>query len=163
MPSGDSTTPPGSDDGAGEEIPTPPSNGPGSTPTPPGVPRITPPVVDVPAADSGESPVAAAASSVAATFTTGQWPAHAADLVVEIVASVRDKTATPILTIARGVVYGTAIVFLAITAVVLLLVALVRFIDVYLPGDVWSAYLLLGTVLTAVGLALWATRYPKAA
>jgi hypothetical protein len=105
--------------------------------------------------------MAEAATSMAATFTTGQWPAHAADLVVEVVAAVHDKTAKPILTIARGIVYGTAIVFLAITAVVLLLVALVRFVDVYLPGGVWSAYLLLGSLLTIGGLVLWATRYPK--
>lgn len=105
--------------------------------------------------------MASAATSVAATLGTGQWPAHAADLVVEVVAAVRDKTATPVLTIARGVVYGTAIVFLAVTAVVLLLVALVRFIDVYLPGDVWSAYLLLGSVLTIGGLIMWTQRYPK--
>jgi hypothetical protein len=30
-----------------------------------------------------------------------------------------------------------------------------------LPGGVWTAYLLLGSLLTIGGLVLWATRYPK--
>ena len=102
---------------------------------------------------------AAAAHSVASARS--DWPAQAADLVVDVVGTVRDKTTTPALTIARGIVYGTAIVFLALTALVLLLIALIRFVDAYLPGEVWSAYLLLGSILTIVGLALWATRRPS--
>jgi hypothetical protein len=119
-----------------------------------GDPTPTPPGLDPGAAD----PVTASTRPAGA-----QWPAQAADLVVEVVDAVRDKTTTPVLTIARAVVYGTAIVFLAITSVVLLIVAMIRFIDVWLPGDVWSAYLLLGTLMLVGGLVLWATRRPRTA
>lgn len=91
------------------------------------------------------------------------WPAHAADLVVEVVDKVRDKTATPVLTISRAIVYGTAIVFLAIMAVVLLIVGVVRVINSYLPGDVWATYLLLGALFLGAGLLVWSTRRPKEA
>ena len=89
------------------------------------------------------------------------WPAQAADLIVDVVDTVRDRTTAPVLTVMRGVVYGTAIAILGVTAVVLLIVALVRFVDVWLPGEVWSAYLLLGTLFTIAGLVLWATRRPR--
>jgi hypothetical protein len=114
--------------------------------------------------DPTPTPSAPSAAEPVITSTgpaRAEWPAKAADLVVEVIDSVRDKTTAPVLTLARGVVYGTAIAFLAITSVVLLIVALIRFIDVWLPGDVWSAYLLLGTLMLVGGLVLWATRRPR--
>ena len=37
-------------------------------------------------------------------------------------------------------------------ALVVLVIALIRMLDVYLPGEVWSAYLLLGVVFSVLGL-----------
>lgn len=88
------------------------------------------------------------------------WPAQAADAIVDTVGKVRDATTGPILTIARGLVYGTAIVILGLTALFLLVIGAVRLLDVYLPGEVWSAYLLLGVVFLASGLFLWSKRRP---
>jgi hypothetical protein len=111
----------------------------------------------------GPDPAVSAPGTASTAPGRAEWPAQAADLVVEVIDTVRDKTTAPVLTIARGVVYGTAIAFLAVTSVVLLIVALIRFIDVWLPGDVWSAYLLLGTLMLVGGLVLWATRRPRTA
>lgn len=161
MSTGDATPPVGP-----PGVPTPPGRSDPRTP-PPGTPsgehRSDPggaAAGDAASRASVAGAAAAAASSFSSTSSRSEWPAQAADLVVDVVGTVRDKTTTPVLTIARAIVYGTAIVFLAVTALVLLLIALVRFVDAYLPGEVWSAYLLLGTVLTAGGLVLWATRRP---
>jgi hypothetical protein len=90
----------------------------------------------------------------------GDWPAQAADAIVEVVGKVRDSTTGPLLTAMRGVVYGTAIVVLAMTALVMFTIGSVRALDAYLPGEIWSAYLLLGTIYTGIGLFLWSRRYP---
>ena len=42
---------------------------------------------------------------------------------------------------------------------IVLVIALIRMLDVYLPGDVWSAYLLLGVVFSMGGLLVWRRRY----
>jgi len=44
-------------------------------------------------------------------------------------------------------------------ALVVLVIALIRMLDVYLPGEVWSAYLLLGVVFSVLGLLVWRQRY----
>ena len=40
-----------------------------------------------------------------------------------------------------------------------LIAALVRFIDAYLPGDVWAAHLVLGAAFTLAGALAWARRH----
>ena len=149
MSSGESTSPP----------PGPPTEPPSERPT-----EAAP--TDATSTDPGSTGAATTtATSLRSAMTSGatrsDWPAQAADLVVDVVDSIRDKTTTPVFTIARGIVYGTAIVFLAIMALVLLIVGLVRLIDNYLPGEVWATYLLLGSVMFAAGLFLWSTRRPR--
>jgi hypothetical protein len=87
------------------------------------------------------------------------WSAQAADTVVKVVDAVREKTTGPVLTVARAIVYGLIGVFAVIVALVVLVIGLVRLIDVYLPGEVWSAYLLLGVVFTALGFFIWGKRH----
>ncbi|HSL59391.1 MAG TPA: hypothetical protein VK866_16205 [Acidimicrobiales bacterium] len=131
---------------------------------PPTQPTPTPsadPGAPGPAAAPGAPPPGAGPRFGAGVHVGGaDWPAQAADAVVRVVGQVRDRTVAPAYTIARGLVYGLLAAILATMALVLVLVALVRFIDVYLPGDVWSAYLLLGTILTIGGLVLWSQRRP---
>lgn len=91
------------------------------------------------------------------------WAEQAADQVVRVVDAVRDKTTGPVLTAARAVVYGLIGLFGAIVALVLLVIVLVRIIDVYLPGEVWSTYLLLGTIFCIGGLLVWRQRTAPAA
>ena len=70
------------------------------------------------------------------------WLAQAADSIVDVVGTVRQKTTGPALTATRGVVYGFLIVIVAVMAVVLLIVGLVRLVHNWV--DVWLAYVVLG-------------------
>jgi hypothetical protein len=94
------------------------------------------------------------------------WPAHVADSIVNVIGSVRDKTTGPALTIARAVVYGSFAAIVGCVALVVLVIAAVRFIDSYLPDAVfgethtWAAHLIVGLVLTIAGLVLWIRRRP---
>jgi hypothetical protein len=95
------------------------------------------------------------------------WPAQLADTIVSVVGSVRDKTTGPALTIARAAVYGSFAAIVGCVALVLLVVAGVRFIDSYLPDAVfgethtWAAHMIIGLVLTIAGLVLWMRRRPR--
>ena len=95
------------------------------------------------------------------------WPAQLADTIVNVVGSVRDKTTGPALTIARAAVYGSFAAIIGCVALVLLVVAGVRFIDSYLPDAVfgethtWAAHMIIGLVLTIAGLVLWMRRRPR--
>ncbi len=85
---------------------------------------------------------------------------RAADTVIDLVENVRAKTTGPLLTVARGVVYGLFAMIVFVAIAVLASVALVRIIDVYLPGGVWGAYLIVGGVFCVAGLVLWSQRRP---
>lgn len=91
--------------------------------------------------------------------TGPDWADQAADTVISVVDQVRQKTTGPLLTAARAIVYGLIGFFAALVALIVLVIALVRLLDVYLPGAVWSAYLLLGTVFLLAGLLVWRRRY----
>lgn len=86
------------------------------------------------------------------------WAAQTADSIEKVVGSIRAKTADPLDRIVRIVVYGLLAGIVGTTAVVLLVTALVRAIDVAIPGGVWSAHLILGGIFTLVGLFLWTKR-----
>ncbi len=87
------------------------------------------------------------------------WAGQAADAVVSVVDAVREKTTGPVLTVARAIVYGLIGVFAGLVALVLLTIALVRFTNVYLPGGVWAAHLLIGVIFIGGGLLAWRQRY----
>ena len=55
-------------------------------------------------------------------FTDPNWAADLADTVERVVASVRDKTTKPIVTVTRGLVYGLLTAILGIAAIVLLII-----------------------------------------
>jgi len=111
-------------------------------------------------ADNASAPVAPVAPA-------DDWPAQAADTIVRVVGSVRDKTTGPAIKVSRAVVYGLLAAVLGIVVVVLASIALVRILDVYLPssvfGDthVWAAYLILGVLFTVAGFLFWAKRGPR--
>jgi hypothetical protein len=95
------------------------------------------------------------------------WPAEAADAIERVVGTVRDKTTGPALTVARGVVYGIFAALIILPCVVLLIVALLRLVDSYLPDAVfgedhmWASYLVVGTVFLIVGVVLWSKRHSR--
>lgn len=87
------------------------------------------------------------------------WPAQATDTIVKVVGQVRDKTTGPIITVARGVVYGTLAAILGTIAAVLGCILLIRALsvlvdEVWEPGNIWVVYLFLGVIFTAAGWLL---------
>ncbi|HEX2575077.1 MAG TPA: hypothetical protein VHK88_01925 [Aquihabitans sp.] len=83
-----------------------------------------------------------------------EWPAQAADTIVETIGKVRDKTTKPALTAARALVYGTLAAVVGTVAVVVLLVLLGRLYANYVPGDIWPLYAALAVVFIGLGLVL---------
>ena len=47
---------------------------------------------------------------------------------------------------------------MAIMVLFLVVIGLIRFVNAYLPGDVWAAYLLLGSIFLIAGLFTWTKR-----
>ena len=95
--------------------------------------------------------------------TGADWPAQAADLIVRVVGQVRDKTTGPVLTVARGVVYGLLAALLGGTAAVLLAIALVRGLDELIETlvdsrETWAAHGIVGLLFTLAGAYMWSKR-----
>jgi hypothetical protein len=86
------------------------------------------------------------------------WAKETADRIESVVVSIRSKTSDPLERIVRIVVYGLVAAVLGIAALVLLAVALVRAVDVAIPGAVWSAHLAVGGIFTLAGLFFWSKR-----
>ena len=94
------------------------------------------------------------------TSRTSELSVQATDKLVDLVDKVRVNTTGRLITVARAIVYGLVILVVAIVALVLLVVGLVRLVDVLVPGQVWSAHLLLGVLFCIVGMVLWRMRTP---
>lgn len=88
------------------------------------------------------------------------WPRQATEQVVKVVDSVRDKTTGPVLTAARGVVFGLLAAICAFLFVVVLIIGMVRGIT-ELTDRVWLTYVILGVPFTLIGLVLWRKRKPS--
>lgn len=86
------------------------------------------------------------------------WGASLSSLFLGFVDNVRDKTTGPLLKVARALVYGIVILVATTMLLVLGLIFLVRFVDNWLPADVWAAYLLLGVAFLLLGAWLWSSR-----
>ena len=91
---------------------------------------------------------------------TVDWTVQAADTIERVVGSIRDKTAVPLTTVARALVYGLLAAVIGTAALVLLITGLVRVLDTVLPRGVWLPDLILGTLFTLVGFVLWRKRKP---
>ena len=89
------------------------------------------------------------------------WAAQTADAIERLVGSVRAKTADPLEKVARVLVYGLVAGIVGVAAMVLGAVAMVRALDVVLPGEVWSAHALSGGIFVVAGLLLWRKRTVK--
>ena len=90
------------------------------------------------------------------------WPAKAVDLVDLTVDTIRDRVIRPIILVGRAIVFGLLIAPLLIVVSVAIGVATLRLLDNYVfPNDVWASYLILGAVVTAVGLVVWTKRAPQ--
>jgi hypothetical protein len=90
--------------------------------------------------------------------SSADWTVQIADTIESVVGSVRDKTAVPLETVARGLVYGILMAVIGVTALVLVTIAGLRLLDYLLP--MWAAYAIVGGLFTLLGLFLWRKRRP---
>ncbi len=84
--------------------------------------------------------------------------ASAVGSFTHFVAHVRTKTTGRVITAARVIVFALVIAVMAVAAVALLLVGLVRALDVALPRGAWLAHLVAATLSGIVGAVLWRRR-----
>jgi drug/metabolite transporter (DMT)-like permease len=91
--------------------------------------------------------------------TSADWTVQVADTIESVVGSVRDKTAVPLETVARALVYGILIAVVGTAALVLSTIILVR-LGSYV-FRVWAVYLILGILFSGLGLFLWRKRRPS--
>ena len=92
------------------------------------------------------------------TTTSPDWGAEATDRFVDLIDNVKTKTTGPLLKVLRALVYGIVAGVMAIMVLFLVVIGLIRFVNAYLPGDVWAAYLLLGSIFLIAGLFTWTKR-----
>lgn len=96
------------------------------------------------------------------------WPAAVASRIESAVGTVRDKTTVPATLAAKGVVYGVVAGVLGTAMFILLVIALVRLLDVYLPFHplgrrVWVVDMAAAAIFLLAGTFLWRKRRPKGA
>ena len=83
---------------------------------------------------------------------------RATDRIIEAVGALRSRTTEPLLTATRAVVYGTFIAIAGTAVLALVGIGLFRLFDTVLPGESWSAFLVLGAACIATGALLWSRR-----
>lgn len=81
-----------------------------------------------------------------------EWPAQAADAIVDTIGKVRDKTTKPAIVAARGLVYGLLAAIVGAAALILVLILIVRLWANYVPGHVWIIYAIFFAVFSGAGL-----------
>ena len=91
--------------------------------------------------------------------TSQDWPVLATDRIEAVVETVREKTTVPVQKVARGIVYGLIAAIMALLALVLVVIGLLR-LHVYLPFHpegrrVWVSYVGIGAIFILVGALLW--------
>ena len=80
-----------------------------------------------------------------------EWPAQAADAIVDTIAKVRDRTTRPLIIAVRGLVYGLLVAVGGSLAFFLFLTLIVRIWDNYVPGHVWIIYAIFALVFALIG------------
>jgi hypothetical protein len=101
---------------------------------------------------------ASATAAEPAVVDDQDWPAQAADAIVEQVGKVRDRTTGPAVRAAGYLVFGAFATLLGTVALILFLIGAFRALDAYLPSAVfgedhtWAAHTILGALLVLAGL-----------
>jgi hypothetical protein len=109
----------------------------------------------------------ASRSGIVGAFES-DWPAEAADRIVDLVDNVRDKTTGPVQRVARAIVYGLLVAVTGIVVFVLVIIASIRALNVLVDhfwpwGHAWLPYLILGTIFLVAGAIVFRLRRPRVA
>ncbi len=105
-------------------------------------------------------------TSPSPTPSGSDWPAELAARIDSVVGTVRDRTTVPAATAARGVVYGLVVGVLLAAIGILMVIALVRLLDVYLPFHplarrVWVVDAAASAIFLGAGAFVWRRRRPR--
>jgi hypothetical protein len=98
-------------------------------------------------------------------LTDPEWADRAVAFIDRVVTTVRKYTTQPLVTTARGIVFGLLASFGVITGLVLLVVGLVRGLQAALDAvvnhqaSVWISYLILSALFLVLGIVLMRKRY----
>ena len=92
---------------------------------------------------------------------TADWPKQIADQVEHYVGLVHDKVTVKVVKGIRGVVFGVLGGIVGFSAVILLVILLVRVLTIAFFGRVWLAYLLLGAIFLVAGSFCMRKRHPR--
>lgn len=115
-------------------------------------------------ASAGPAPAASGSASPESRgpLASAEWPARVADTVEDVVSAVHDRAIRPLLLIARGLVFGILLAAMVLALAVSSSIALVRVLDVYaFSGRVWASYLVVGGVLSLLGIVAFTLSRPK--
>lgn len=98
--------------------------------------------------------------------TGHDWTADVTARIESLVGTVRGKTTVPAMTAARAVVYGLVLGVLGAAVGILLVIALVRLLDVYLPFHplgrrVWVVDAAASAIFLGGGTFMWRRRRPR--
>ena len=100
-------------------------------------------------------------------LTDPAWADRIVDIIDRAVSTVRRYTTQPLVTGARGIVFGLLAGFGLVAMIVLFLLGLTRGVqeglDSFLPRDaaVWISYLVLSGLFLAIGALLMRKRYTE--
>ena len=98
-------------------------------------------------------------------LTDPRWPGDLADAVENVVGQVRDRATTPVVKITRGIVYGVLASFVAITALVSVVIGMTRALQILLElglteaQAVYVSYFIMGGILSLAGWLVLVMRH----
>ena len=102
---------------------------------------------------------------VANQTTDQDWASRIVDWIDRVVSTIRRYTTQPLVSLARGIVFGLLGAFGLVAAIVLLVLSLVRGLQALLDlavdreAAVWISYFVIAAVFAAVGAALMRRRF----
>ncbi len=98
-------------------------------------------------------------------LTDPNWAQTTTEQIVQLVDNVKAKTTRPAVLAARGLVYGLLAAFLGTFALILFLITITRGLQVGIlehfmeqPRAVYTSYLIVGGILSLIGLLLFRKR-----
>ena len=94
-----------------------------------------------------------------------EFPKKTVDFIDRVVGAIRDRTTKPVVTVTRGIVFGSMVAVVAVSLVVLLLIAVMRgsqeLFELVLSERraVWASYFVVGGSFILIGALLMRSRH----